>query len=94
MNKSELISSIKRYVHLYYDVEVDETDVSFNKDIVNLFLDHDDSVLEEYWDEYKKLENGETDNSSSNRVFTVGKDNQFRQAVERKEKQMMELESQ
>ena len=83
MNLTELQSSIKRYVQLYYDVSIDENDEYFSRKIIRLFQENSDSALEEYWQEYIELIDLENIEAKA-RVHVISKDNLFSKAVAEK----------
>jgi len=58
MDKTELMTSINRYVELYYDVELN--DDNFISEIASIRAKNSDQMLDEYWTEYEKLTLGST----------------------------------
>jgi len=57
MNKSELITSVTRYVNLYFqDVSLNSDDKQFDDIFYKLVSENsEDEMLIEYWEEYEKL---------------------------------------
>jgi len=88
MNLTELESSIKRYIQLYYDVSIDENDEYFSRKMIRLFQENSDSTLEEYWQEYIELKDAENTKATS-RIHVISKNNLFRKAVAAKKNQML-----
>lgn len=89
MNTNELISSIKRYVEVYYDVVLDDKDESFSQKVIQIFQTNDDPLLEEYWEEYA-LSRDLQDHQQQSRVGLARKNNLFAQAVAKRNKEMTE----
>jgi len=53
MDKTELMTSINRYVELYYDIQLNED--NFLTEIKNIRENNSDDMLDEYWAEYKNM---------------------------------------
>ena len=65
MDSSKVLISMARYIHAFYDIEIDVKDPNLQVKLKRFMDKTDDAKLVEYWDDYKSLINPDYERQAS-----------------------------